>query len=239
MPSEPGEKELLELGGHLGQAQRLRRVPSVVLDGSEMPEEARWLRALQDEQEEKARQGVPHAGDARREMADRREIRAVRMQGPGPRGEILPVHLPGRGHKEEIPPLRERAFHVRNRQGAQGGDRLLRLQAEGDTDRQRLRVLRQGGREGQGFLGDGEGRPEHPRAILPRERHTPQIHPPEDARAQRQSGEKPQDRPGEILQISEVLLPRRPRLPGGEVEQKVQRNPENGAQTEVPEPGGT
>ncbi len=66
MPSEPGEKELLELGGHLGQAQRLRRVPSVVLDGSEMPEEARWLRALRDEQEEKARQGAPHAGDARR-----------------------------------------------------------------------------------------------------------------------------------------------------------------------------
>ncbi len=84
-----------------------------------------------------------------------------------------------------------------------------------------------------------EGWAEYAGAILPRERHIPQIHPPQDPRAQRQSGKKPQDRPGEILQIPEILFPRRPRLPGGEVEQKVQRNAEDGAQTEVPEPSGT
>ena len=43
-------------------------------------------------------------------MADGREVRPGRMQGAGPRGQVLPIHDPRRGLQETLPPLQRRAF---------------------------------------------------------------------------------------------------------------------------------
>ena len=63
--------------------------------------------------------------------------------------------------------------------------------------------------------------------------------PPAHLGAQRESREITSHRPGEISEEPKVFLPPRPGRPRGQVGEKVQRHPEDGAENEVPERGRT
>lgn len=56
-----------------------------------------------------------------------------------------------------------------------------------------------------------------------------QAHKAEDARAQRQGGEEPQDRPGKILQDPSVPFPQGPEGAGREMGEEIQRNAQDDA----------
>ena len=56
-----------------------------------------------------------------------------------------------------------------------------------------------------------------------------QAHKAEDARAQRQGGEEPQDRPGKILQDPSVPFPQGPEGAGREIGEEIQRNAQDDA----------
>ena len=56
-----------------------------------------------------------------------------------------------------------------------------------------------------------------------------QAHKAEDARAQRQGGEEPQDRPGKILQDPSVPFSQGPEGAGREMGEEIQRNAQDDA----------
>ena len=82
-----------QLGRHLGEDRQIR-LPHLLFDVPPDSQKVRWIRALQNESEEKAQQGIPHPGGPGRKMADRRQVRPDRVQSPGIGGEVLPIHLP-------------------------------------------------------------------------------------------------------------------------------------------------
>ena len=77
-----------------------------------------------------------------------------------------------------------------------------------------------------------------PGLVLPKARDRAQVDQAEDAGAQRKGGTRPQDRPGEVLQGAFLLLPRGPEeAGGGEVDEALQFDAQDGAWADTPGPG--
>lgn len=235
MLPRPIEEARVELRGHLGQ-DGLVRVPDVLFHRAPPPQEAGGVQALRN-QPQKALQEIPHAAVPRRQMADGREVRPLGMPvAQATRRQILlPVHRPRRGQQETLPLVRRRALHVRVRPRHRRRDRVLRLRAQDASDRQRHGVHGQNVREAGLKIREGGTVP--PRFLLPKARDPAQAHQAQDARAQRQGGTEPQDRPGEVLPDAFLLLPRGPEGTGGEVDEAVQLDPQDGAWLEDAGPG--
>ena len=162
-------------------------------------------------------------------MADGRQVRPLGMQvaeAPG-RQVLLPIHDPGRGDQEEVPLLLRRAFDVRVGKGPRRRRGLLRLRAERPADRQRDGIHRQGFRQAR--VQAREERPVPAGFLLRVPWDRAQAHKAEDARAQRQGGEEPQDRPGKILQDPSVPFPQGPEGTGREIGEEIQRNAQDDA----------
>ena len=212
------------VGRHMGQSP-LRRLRDILFHLPADPEKARRLRAVQHEPQKEAQRKIQHARGRRREVADGREVRPLRMQvaKAARLSEVLPIHGPRRGQQEEVPLFRRGAFDVRVEERPGEGDRLLRIRPQGAPDRQRERVLRRGlQRRGEPIRPQI---PQRPGAVFGRPRDPPPIHKAEDARAQRKGREKPQDRPGEVLPDPEILFLGRPQKTGESLDGPIQFDP--------------